>query len=168
MASSRSEQSLSTKSAEPLSRRATDEATDAQSGEGERELLSTPSRQTEVHSEEQLESIETDCEAIECPLVDPHINQHMVRSQTNEGCESVVAYFRVVFPAGHLLHVVHVPFWPSLPSLPEVQSTQLFGSSVTIKIARIERFGLRLELSLKQVEQTICEVGIEVVATCHG
>lgn len=66
--------------------------------------------------------------------------------RTTEGAEQIEGWVRVDFVAGQRETVVHVAFCPPLPGLPEIETEDLEGADLEIRVAAAFAFGARLSV----------------------
>jgi hypothetical protein len=100
--------------------------------------------------------------AVEAPLDDASVIQHLDRRKTAEGQESVEGWLRAAVPAGSRLATLHVAICPPFERLPECYAEQVDGPPARIKIAQILHQGVRLELKLERAGDEDSLVTVEV------
>jgi hypothetical protein len=66
--------------------------------------------------------------------------------RTTEDTEQIEGWVRVEFAAGQREAVVHVAFCPPLPGIPEIETEDLEGSDLEIRVAAAFAFGTRLSV----------------------
>ncbi len=124
-----------------------------------------------TEAESDLHLIEPDTEGsteADFPLSDPSVTQSITRSVDADGCEHVIAYFRVGFTSGEVHRALHLAIWPNFSRIPEVHVTVIEGAAASVKITQCQIFGLRIEVTLLQGIETPCSVVLEIVASCQS
>lgn len=96
-----------------------------------------------------------------------HASQFWVRSVDLHG-ESISASQRIHFTTGQRYRNLHLSFVPELPSIPHIEATLLEGPDVDISVGEAHRFGVRLELKLRQRYEEPVEVLIQLEVFAEG
>lgn len=81
--------------------------------------------------------------------------------RTTDDAEQIEGWVRVEFAAGQREAVVHVAFCPPLPGIPEIETEDLEGTDLEIRVAAAFAFGARLSVrrSGSLTESSIARVG---------
>ncbi len=77
-----------------------------------------------------------------------NVVQQITRSRNDDGVEVISGVLRAEFAQGERTHHLHVAFCPPLMYEPHVDTHQLDGSPMIVKVAQAEIFGTRIELRL--------------------
>ena len=93
--------------------------------------------------------------------------QHLTRSRTADGCETVRGTLLAEFAPGERTAVLHVAFCPPLERLPSVEADAVNGPACDVKLAQVLHQGARLEARLSRASSTAQRVTIEILATDH-
>lgn len=111
------------------------------------------------------EDLEIDPEALLQQLLDdPSLIQHLIRTE-QDGCQTIVGYFRVVLEPGQQRCVVHVPFSPPLSAVPQVEAHVLDDQDARVRVTDCQKYGLRVEVILPRPVDSERRVLLEIVAT---
>ena len=97
-------------------------------------------------------------------LENPNLVQHVCRTEEN-GCETVVGYFRVSFAPRQQRQVLHIPFTPPLKVVPQVEAHVTDHQDVRIRITDCQKFGIRSEIILAQANDKPRKLLVEIIAT---
>jgi hypothetical protein len=111
------------------------------------------------------ETTEVDPEvALQQILDDPNLRQHVTRT-TDEGQETVIGYFRILFEPNQLRAVFHVPFSPSLKNKPTIEAHATDHQDARIRLTDCQKFGARFEVIKSRPSPIQDQVLVEVMAT---
>lgn len=97
-------------------------------------------------------------------LNDPKMVQHITRTR-QDGCETIVAYFRLSFEPNQQRQVLHLPFTPPLTSIPSVSAEVVEQQDGRVRITDVQKFGVRAEIILPMVDDHVTCRLIEVTAS---
>lgn len=79
------------------------------------------------------------------PTVDGTLKQQISRFTARNGDDKVEAIWSVHFDRDQKRTVVHVPFSPAFASRPTVECSLVEGDGVTLKVAEVHPYGVRIE-----------------------
>jgi hypothetical protein len=102
--------------------------------------------------------------ALQQLLDDPNLVQHIMRT-ASDGCETIAAYFRVVFEPGQQRQVLHIPFAPSLKVVPQVEAHVTDQQDVRVRITDQQKFGIRAEIVLPKQSESRRSLLVEFIVT---
>ncbi len=116
-----------------------------------------------IDMEDEGESI--DAEVVLQQLLDnSELIQHLSRT-THEGRQTIAGYFRIEFQPGEQRHILHIPLTPALKIIPQVTAHVTDHQDVRVRITERQKFGIRAEVILARVAESIRRVLVEIIAT---
>lgn len=111
-------------------------------------------------TEDEPDAIENEFPADGVGEIDQGLTLWLSR-RTTDDAEQIEGWVRVEFAEGQREAVVHVAFCPPLPGIPEVETEDLEGADLEIRVAAAFAFGARLSVrrSGSLAESSIARVG---------
>jgi hypothetical protein len=91
--------------------------------------------------------------AVTAPVVDGQLKQQISRFIAHNGDDRVEATWHVHFDLDQKRTVVHVPFSPAFSTRPSVECSLIDGAEVTLKVAEVHPYGVRIEARRSQTDQ---------------
>lgn len=88
--------------------------------------------------------------------------------RTTEKAEQIEGWVRVDFVAGQRETVVHVAFCPPLPGLPDIETEDLEGADLEIRVAAAFAFGTRLSVRRSGAVHESYTVRVGFIAQAHA
>ena len=87
------------------------------------------------------------------PVVDGKLQQQISRFTATNGDDRVEAIWSVHFDQQQKRTVVHVPFSPAFANRPNVECSVVDGDGVTLKVAEVHPYGVRIEARRSQMDR---------------
>lgn len=111
-------------------------------------------------TEDEPDAIENEFPAERAGEIDEGLTLWLSR-RTTDDAEQIEGWVRVEFAAGQREAIVHVAFCPPLPGIPEIETEDLEGTDLEIRVAAAFAFGARLSVrrSGSLAESSIARVG---------
>ena len=76
---------------------------------------------------------------------DPTVNQQIIRRRTDGGHDTLEALLRLEFAADQRELSIHLPIQPAFEGSPQVDCEPLDDTDITLKVAAIHAYGVRIE-----------------------